>query len=79
MVEDRRRIDQHLAAVQHQRGNAPERIGLSHVVEIAEHRAGVVLISDAEQAQRHRHAADIGRIVLADEDHGCGIARPRAG
>ena len=68
-VEDRRRVDQHLAIVEHERGDAAERVDLPHGIEVAEHRAGVVLVGKAQHAQRHREAAHVGRIVLADEDH----------
>ena len=74
-VEDRRRIDQHLAAVQHERGDAAERVDLPHRIEIAEHRARVVLVGEAERAQRHRDPAHVGRIVLADQDHGADPTR----
>src|SRR3546814_13719687 len=49
---------------------AAERVGLAHGIEIAEHRAPVVLVVESEHAQRHADAAHEGRIVLADENHG---------
>jgi hypothetical protein len=68
-VEDGGGIDQHRTVVQHQRGDAPQRIRRPHGVEIAEHRTGVVFIGKAQHGERNRHPAGIGGVIVADEDH----------
>ena len=84
-VEHRRRVDQRPAVVKHQRGNATERIDPAHRVEIREHRARIVLIVEAEDAQRHRYPADERRAILTDQNHafeihGCaGVCRGHRG
>src|SRR3546814_14685957 len=57
-----------------QRGDAPERVGPAHRIEVAEHRALVVLVGEAQHAERNGDPAHEGRIELADEDHARSIA-----
>src|SRR3546814_8433148 len=52
-VEDRGRIDQHRAILEHQRRAAAERVGLAHGIEIAEHRAPVVLVVESSEAHKY--------------------------
>ena len=47
-VEDRRPVNQHLTAGQHERRNAADRIYLPHGVEVGEHRARVVFVVEAD-------------------------------
>src|SRR3546814_14049260 len=57
-----------------QRGDAPERVGPAHRIEVAEHRALVVLVGEAQHAERNGDPAHEGRIELADEDHARSLA-----
>jgi hypothetical protein len=69
-AEQRGTVDQHLALVEHQRRDEPDRVDRPHGIEVAEHRKGVVLVSKAQNSQRHRDPAQVRRIVLTDQDRG---------
>jgi hypothetical protein len=70
MIEDDVAVEQHVAVVEHQGGHAGERIVGADLVGIGEGRPGTVLERQAVEHERDADAADEGRVVLADEDHG---------
>ena len=79
IVEDRRALEQRLAVVAHQCRHPPQRIEQRDLVGIGEGRPRAMLERQVIEPQRNRDAADKGRVVLADQDHGlcvlvvCGI------
>lgn len=70
MVDDQVAVDQRHPVIQHQRRHAQQRVVCSDLVGLAEGRPGPVLEGDAVERQRDADAADEGRVVLSDQDHG---------
>jgi hypothetical protein len=70
IIQDRRALDQRLAAIQHQRRHPPQRIERCDPVGLAKGRPRPVLERQAIQPQRNGNAADEGGVVLADQEHG---------
>jgi hypothetical protein len=68
MVEHGDAVDQHLAIVENEGGDAAEGVELGDPLGVAEARPRAVLEVDAIEPQGDADAADVGRIELADED-----------
>jgi hypothetical protein len=69
MIENSGAVDQRLAAIEHQRRHAPQRIVLHEAVAVAEAAEGQVLEGRAVARQRQADAADERAVELADELH----------
>src|ERR1044072_6975596 len=52
-----------------QRGDAHEGVGVAHRVEVAKHRARIVLEGKPQHAKAPADATYIWRIVMANENH----------
>jgi hypothetical protein len=70
VVENERRIHQHLAVVAHQRWCFDNRIDLPESFEGGEDRNRPVFEGNPEKAQRDCGPAHVGRIQHTDELHG---------
>ncbi len=78
MVEDAVALDQRLTIVQHQRRHPGQRVVRADLLRIAEHRPRPLLEGQAVQRQGDADAADEGRIILADQDHGAALRTGRS-
>ena len=75
VVDDGGGVDQHLTRFQNQRRYAHQRIDLSHLLHVAEHRDRIARVRHAVVIECHRHTPRKGRVELANEDHAQFVAR----
>src|SRR5437763_6831376 len=69
IIQDRRALDQWLAAIEHKRRHPAQRIIRRYFVGIAKGRPGLMLEGQSIKPQRNCDTTDEGRVVLADKDH----------
>ncbi|MCY1415043.1 hypothetical protein D9M71_305110 [compost metagenome] len=70
VVDDQRRIHQHLTVIQHQGGRLDHRVDLLELFEVAEHRNRLMFQRDSQAFGRNGGAPDIGRVQHTDQLHG---------
>src|SRR4051794_3138324 len=69
IIQDRRALDQRLAAIEHKRRHPAQRIIRRDLVRIAKSGPGLMLERQSVKPQRNPDAPDKGGVVLANEDH----------
>ncbi len=69
VVEDEGRVHEDDAVVEDQRGRFDHRVDLLELLEVAEHRDGLVFEVDTEAFGGDRHAAHVRGVQHADQFH----------